>query len=360
MDRGRCFSMLGLTERATKEQVRVAYERRVAKYKGPDYAEEPQYARKKLNELYLAYQEAYQLAGRDTAEAGASRFEREADQSRKKKRSKASRLLEEERDAAERNPREKFHQWMEYRDEKKNQRSADHGKSFKKSKKSSGLHLPNLKKPNFSSVKKKLNEVFPDNEIFQEDVLSQKGKTKGEKTKNGQELASAIISIVLTLAVFSIGSCEGDNADFDYDYNYDDAGFSYIYDEDYEDIKDADWEVTSLADESYYLLIEQPDSLTATIEEEDESEYQEEANLFAKNYWGKDSIPEVTQYLYDTYGSYMTNVDEPLSVQLDSIFYFYDFADLEIASWYAQPYTGENIQGYGDYLEYLNQFYEEQ
>ena len=72
-----------------------------------------------------------------------------------------------------------------------------------------------------------------------------------------------------------------------------------------------------------------------------------------------DTLNEVTDYLYDYYSAYSTSSQASTDEQLDSIFAFYGFMSLDDAVWYYQPYTGETIQGYGDYLDYLNQYYEE-
>lgn len=57
-----CFDMLGLDEKATREQIQEAYDRKAARYRGDLYAEDPKYAKRKLKELRQAYEEAYRLA----------------------------------------------------------------------------------------------------------------------------------------------------------------------------------------------------------------------------------------------------------------------------------------------------------
>lgn len=56
MDRD--FALLGLREGASKEEIRAAYERRLAKYKNADYADDPDYVRRKREELKVAYESA--------------------------------------------------------------------------------------------------------------------------------------------------------------------------------------------------------------------------------------------------------------------------------------------------------------
>lgn len=62
MDRD--FALLGLREGASKEEIRAAYERRLAKYKTADYADDPDYVRRKREELKAAYESAVGKAER--------------------------------------------------------------------------------------------------------------------------------------------------------------------------------------------------------------------------------------------------------------------------------------------------------
>jgi len=58
----KCFDVLGLDEKATRAQIQEAYDRRVTRYNGDLYAEDPKYVKRKLKELRQAYEEAYRLA----------------------------------------------------------------------------------------------------------------------------------------------------------------------------------------------------------------------------------------------------------------------------------------------------------
>lgn len=368
MDRGKSFRILGVNENATKEQVTMAYERKAAMYKGANYADEPAYADRKLRELYQAYQEARALAEHNPDTSSASQVRRNADGPKDKKTVKASRLLEEERNAAAHSTTERIHQWMERRDEKKNRDTFEDGGSTGLSKKKPELKLPNLKKLDLSKLKEKMNEILPDNELFQEievvqeaeeassdsgQVLGEAGTTEQKKTEEAGTLAGSIVSIAVALFLFFVGACgDGDISD-----DYENV---YIYDQAVEEIHESDSAIADLADKSYGLLSEQEEWDSSTLIDDNEIELQEKADQFARIYWQKDSLQEVTRYLYQDYGSYMTYEEDPLTVQLDAIFAFYGFSSLENASWYKQPYTGEPIQSYGDYLAYLNQYYDSQ
>ena len=60
MDRD--FAILGLREGASKEEIRAAYERRLAKYRTADYADDPDYVRRKREELKAACENAIEKA----------------------------------------------------------------------------------------------------------------------------------------------------------------------------------------------------------------------------------------------------------------------------------------------------------
>ena len=64
---GNCFDLLGIEESATKEQILEAYERKKSLYSGTFFEEDPKYAKRKLEELREALNEAY-LAGNSTSD----------------------------------------------------------------------------------------------------------------------------------------------------------------------------------------------------------------------------------------------------------------------------------------------------
>ncbi len=392
-NRSRSFSMLGLSETATKEQIKAAYERKAAKYKGPDYAEERAYAERKLTQLYQAYQEAYEAAESGPSTRSTSRIERDVEPITKEKQKKTTRLLDAERDASEHNNREKFHQWMERRDDDRHER---------KTRRTGKMELPKLSKPDFSKLREKLDEIKEEvatqlelhsddedgtgyemeplavepefekadfsepagkyinaeAEMPEDEPASEKIYTEdSSEAKDGKlEVVKLIISVIIII-VTAVGGCGDDSID---DMDYEETGCEYIFDLASEDILDEDREIASLADESYILLLNQDErdfsSYTYEIEKEDE----EKANQFAKNYWGKESIQAVLDDLDEKYGDYLDFESETLGIQLDEIFKFYGFADLDTACMYERPYTGGQIESYGDYLEYLNRFYEAQ
>ena len=358
MDRGRSFRILGISETATKEQVKAAFERKAARYKGPDYAEEPAYAERKLAQLYQAYQEACDLA--ENAPAAYKPEQRRI--AKPKERATGP------REDDEHNAREKFHQWMERHDDKKQHRKnsrQEEGISLPKLKKPE-LKLPNLQMPDFSKLKEKINEVLPENELFQDEeetgveMGGSEVYTPAESDSKKDEKIGSIISLVVALVIFAIGACDG-SSEPDYSYEDEDTtAYTYIYDEDWDLTTEKDDRIAELANQSYDLLLDQEGNGTATTYEETQGDYQEQAQLFVKNYFGKELVKDTAADLYERFPSFAVMEDDVMSDQLDAIFAFYGFAPLSSAVWYGNPYTGGRIEGYADYLDYLNQFYEEQ
>lgn len=401
MDRARCFSILGLSENATKEQVKRAYGRKLATYKGPNYADEPAYAERKMAQLHQAYEEAYALASSGADAVTTSRIEHDVQPLPKKKAAKASHLLEAEREAGA-NKREKFHQWMERRDDEKQSRKDGKRKE-----------LPKLQKPGLFKLKDKLSEIkeevvsqldfmgedggdFFEQETFVKESESEKddftdfvkdcvyteekpepgrgfsgtgssldeaedttSEYNGSNTHTGKaskglspELIKLIVSIVVII-VAAVGGCVDDSADYE-----DETKYAYIYSSDWDVMTETDEVIATKAGKSYDLLLDGNSYGSSTMHDESESDYLEEANLFAEKYFNMDSLTAVTSHLYENYPSFGIDTEQPLSVQLDAIFAFYGFADLESAIWYENPYTEDRMCGYNDYLKYLNQYYD--
>lgn len=370
----RCFRILGLSENATKSQVQVAYERKAARYKGPDYGEEPEYAHRKLAELKTAYEEAYRLARTDGTSRGYTMTSQPAERKSagrivrsgsEPKRRPSSRLRDAERKEADHERGEKFHQWLEKREESKARK-----KNKDERKKGSNVIKEKLKNPDFSRIKDALKEIAADLKdddsadgtpisVDSGQHLGQEGTGKVKKADSKDSkgnTAMSIISTVLSLIIASMalfGSCESDDASYE-EYE---TGYDSIYN--YEEIADSDIVVRDLAQGSREMLFEQGEEASASFPEETEDDYLSQASEFAKIYFGMESVEDVTDDLYGRYYEYPIDSSATLNEQLDNIFIFYGFMQTWDAGFYRNPYTGEQIHGNADYLDYLNQYYSE-
>ena len=375
----RCFRELGLRENATPSEVKIAYGRKIERYKGPDYAEEPEYVAKKLAQLHDTYEEAMRLASRNYV-GGAEEplvVSKKAE-GRTVKKVSSTRLRDAERSAAEHGFREKFHQWMEGRDEDKARKS--NRKSVGVKKKSSGKlsdKFSERKKLNLDNVKAAWDEFKADvsaglsgeddfNSLADSgESLNEGGtvvaKPKEKKKSGGGELVSLIISMLI-LGISIFGSCGDDSISYEEEYDYvDEYGTVYTYDYlgDYDSWPELDYQVKDLAEGTYEQLYTQDSHGSAHWSIDEDEDLRPVADQFAEKYWGMESIEDVTEYLYDQYPEYPATSDMTLDQQLNYILPFYGFMVVDEAQWYDNPYTGERIQCFADYLEYLIECYDE-
>ncbi len=299
----RSFRILGVKDDATREEVKAAYELKVSRYKGPDYAEDPEYVEIKLRELKTAFDEAYTRAG------GGSRPE-------VRPVSQRTETLG-DREASDR---------------AENELGID-----------------------FSEIAGKLQDI-----VRGKISLPKRSRPEAHTPQVKKIIISAVTMIAVVL-VTAIGGCMyeifdgGTGSGYDYPQS--------IYDYDYDEVSDKDWELSDFAwDSRMYLSDGEILDDCPVLERETgdgEKSYKAEADQFAQNYWQYESVEDVTQYLCDNYPDFSSDPYSPIEEQLDAIFYFYEFQDIEDAIWYPNPYTNEPMDSYGDYLEYLNQYWED-
>ncbi len=91
MDRNYCYRILRLTEEATSEQIKQAYDARMAKLNSDDYKDDPEYVAKKKEQIIEAYKVLTGSVPPAAKEQGKARFEKfkdyiEKDQDGEKKR----------------------------------------------------------------------------------------------------------------------------------------------------------------------------------------------------------------------------------------------------------------------------------
>ena len=302
MKRDRNLAVLGLKNGAGKDEIKAAYENRLAKYRSADYEDDPEYVKKKIRELTEAYEAA--LSGSSSSASAADA----------QKKSRSASLHETEK--------------------KEEKRKAKAGKIFQTARRSGDRFA-----------------VY---------------RTAAKKKKNLLVFVLAVIGISVIGSVISAVTNLVD--DFSYDY---DSDFSYdIYAEYndygilYEELPEQDQDVHFLAQQSYEFLSEQEyadEYYTVAVTEE---ELRAAADLFAQNYMQVQSIDEVFRYLKENYGEYYieyedTEYENDLEMQLEEVFGFYGFMSYYSADGLLNPYTGEGIACRLDYLNYLNDFYQE-
>lgn len=349
-----CFRLLGLSDNATKEQVKAAYERKVERFKGADYADEPEYAHRKLTQLKGAYEEALRLAKDGTGQTAVYRpTERETVASQRKTvSSKSSKQADEEN-----NHGEKFHQWLEQRDEdkvrKKNKTSSVKDSAIKEK----------IKKPDLAKLKESIKNLTEDEELPKVPSLAssddesfghEPASAKDTEESGGLlDIAKTVISLLI-IGMTLFGSCADDEiTSSDYDY---------ISDYEVEEVYEIDQQVSAYAEYANALLYEQELSEEAFEITEDEEDFLRAASEeFIWHYWdlNKESVEEVSIYLYDSYADYMVDDTYSLEDQLESIFVFYGFAPLDEAIGRINPFTERVITNYTDYLWFLTGAYEE-
>ncbi len=79
MDKRYYYRILGLSEGATAAQVKQAYSKQIAKLKSPDYADDPEYVARKMDQVRHAYSVLLGGAAPATKEQREARFERRKD-----------------------------------------------------------------------------------------------------------------------------------------------------------------------------------------------------------------------------------------------------------------------------------------
>lgn len=328
MDRN--FALLGLNEGATKAQVQQAYERRLKKYQSSDYDDEKEYANRKIRELKAAYEIALSRAETgSSASAEADRYPARGDGRSQERKTYSSQLRE--RNGIEKNKERK-----------------------------------SLEKPDLSALKNKakeakrsLQQYQKEEKAFETEVEKDSSSipTIGGKSTNNPEKAKSAVSLVLSLIIALVGMftmCDSDDNGYpEEDYN---TGYSYAFQtEDEQQIFDTALDAgTNLTEQSLEFIDEEE------RETDNQEELQEQADLFARNYIGKDTIAQVVDDLFERYDEFFTNSSDIVEAQVEETLLFYGFESLDLAQDYCNPYDNEEpIQNLTDYLIFLNGYYDE-
>lgn len=339
LDMDRNFALLGLNEDAGKEAVQAAYERRLAKYKSADYADDPEYAARKISELRQAYESAYAAAGNG---GGSENYYHD---SREKQAESAK--LRREHD-------EKNHQ-------QKRKRSWDEDGSPKK-KKFNGM--PKVSELKVSELKEKakeagaaakehmyrLDDSGTGNVVDAAQESSDSGTSSGKGLEGPKQFMS-IVGLIVTLVVAGFTMCIDDTPT-----DYDDLSGS----EPYHEYLNGDWNVWEKANsfDSYVTGNEAFDD-SFTAKGYDVKELRKALDLFVKNYTERDSYKEEVSYLMENYDDFFVNESRVLESQAETLLDFYGFPSWESMEGYIRSDNGETITNMKDYVDYLNWFYDE-
>ena len=99
MKRDRNLAVLGLKNGAGKDEIKAAYENRLAKYRSADYEDDPEYVKKKIRELTEAYEAALSGSSSSASAADAQKKSRsaslhETEKKEEKRKAKAGKIFQ--------------------------------------------------------------------------------------------------------------------------------------------------------------------------------------------------------------------------------------------------------------------------
>lgn len=384
------FSLLGLREDAGKDDVKAAYERRVRKYKSSDYDDDPEYVRKKLAELKVAYEQAYRMAGSGSTSAyRRDDFDLPAS-SRTSDSQRAHRQLHDKEEKEARRRRAKRIRENEFR--KDQIEAEEEGSLFRKPDLSALRHkaesLRDEIKAQAGDLKNTVSEALDDNaeHASRRDTARNTAQKKENavpkftksvrrlddhsggtiieapaqtKRYSGRDTESAsrnikFFGVVVALIVMLVsGVAQCGYSDYD---DFDDVSESYGYGYSY--ISDRDQMIFDTAMDCSDLLFDAGYAGSYTDYGYDDDELQTQADQFAENYLDMDRLSDVLTYLYDNYSEFMITDEDPLETQIAEVLKFYGFLDPESAAGYINPYNDETITNTHTYLLFLNEYFE--
>lgn len=363
----RNFALLGLREDATKEQVKAAYERRLAKYHAADYADDPAYAQRKIAELKEAYEKAYSAAGRGsvqvTGQAERSQSSAYADRSDASQRTAEEAQREKERQEK----RQAYEKKRSHMDEEERHPL----ERFQLEKKPSKA----IKKPDLSALKKKAehlkNQGFDKRKQLRTQMKSENASVQAELSEEEKKLrsqdsysqsddkteglkAKAVIVIFILIIGLALNMCDGSSSDVYFDSeNY----YTDYYNEE-------DWNTSEYANDIRMLMYEEP--LEYTVLDElseqpvDREKLRKAANLFAKRYTNHETMSALCDDLWERAGAFSEGSNSGIVEQVTAVLEYYGFPSIEEFRGYISPYTEEPIDSLYDYLKFMNRYYKEE
>lgn len=373
----RDFTILGVREDASKEQVKAAYQQRLARYKSDDYADDPEYVSQKISQLTAAYERAYSAAGSGASaydsdrrepeerEAGIRRIERDS----ARRRDAEKRAIESAR-KERRRQYEKERQKLESEEGRITERLSRRREEQNDGKNSTGGR-PSLKMPDLSVLKEKAEAVRANISESTQDMpdrkknLRQRAETQSvigagsgpvhkKKTKDlSKQAAGVVIAVLLAFVGFLNTMCDGSE-----DMNYSDwEDDSYTYE--MYDYSEKDLQTYDNAQKASELLYSLDYASSGEAGSFTEAELELAANAFVRAYTGDLSLPALTERLSNEYEQFDAAPGDDLQWQLDEVLRFYGFPFFDEADGMISPYTGETMGNRVQYLQFLTRYYEE-
>ena len=355
----RDFTILGVREDASKEQVKAAYQRRLARYKSDDYADDPEYVSQKISQLTAAYERAYSAAGSGASaydsdrrepeerEAGIRRIERDS----ARRRDAENRAIESAR-KERRRQYEKERQKLESEEGRITERLSRRREEQNDGENSTGGR-PSLKMPDLSVLKEKAEAVRQRAET-QSVIGAGSGPVHKKKTKDlSKQAAGVVIAVLLAFVGFLNTMCDG-SEDMNYS-DWEDDSYTYeMYDYSEKDLQTYD--NAQKASELLYSLDYESSWEAGSFTE---AELELAANAFVRAYTGDLSLPALTERLSNEYVQFDAVPGDDLQWQLDEVLRFYGFPFFDEADGMISPYTGEAMGNRVQYLQFLTRYYEE-
>lgn len=387
----RYFSLLGLREDAGKDDVKAAYERRVQKYKASDYADDPEYVRKKLAELKTAYEQAYRMAASGSTDPYRREdFDLPPSHSKQTKTpaadlQQAHRRLHDQEDNETRKKRAKRIRENEARKDRIEAEEA--GSLLRRPDLSSLRHKAESLRDEIKAQAGELKDTVAENlrensqdEDFSRPSGNHTAKDSGGtiiKTPSGASARSSsnktdlarhgkLLIVIIVLIITIVGSIR--QCSFDYD-DYDDfSDDDYTYD-DYEDTSysfafndlndNRDQAIFDTAMDSSDLLFDTGYTSSWNDNGYENDELQKQADRFAERYLEMEEFSDVITYLGDYYDEFYITTNDSLYDQVTEALKFYGFMEPDSAEGYINPYNDETIANLYDYLAYLNKYFDE-
>ncbi|HKM29088.1 MAG TPA: hypothetical protein VJY37_05335 [Anaerovoracaceae bacterium] len=341
------FRLLGLSENATKDEVTKAYNRWVQKYRALDYADDPDYVRRKLDNLARTYRIALDQAetsaahdnsydngydggyesydknyGRDYGDDWEKECEHYDEYDEPDNDGHAMRKIKGLADSAK--------DLFENKDDRayaKKRRQRSVATERKKTKAKYDLKKKHTDGPTYT-----LDDSGSGTVAVHNDTSSEGG---------GSKYAGVVIAIILALLSGGLSMC-GDSDDYDYnDY----SGYTSTRDE---EVVQVGSDICDSMD--YYVDV--------VTEKSKLSDIKEEADEFAGHYFQMDSMEDLFQYMEDEYGyyygeaSYWDKVTQVMS--------WFGMPSYIFAQGYMFDEANDNaINNKVEYIQYLNDYYED-